>query len=44
VVQKKVLGEVDLPVKSATNLTFHGPKNDKLFVTAGVPRLDNCEV
>lgn len=41
---KKQIADIDLPVKPASNLTFGGPKNDTLFLTAGAPRQDNCQI
>ena len=36
--------EIDTGVAPASNLTFGGKDNKTLFVTAGVPRVDNCQV
>ena len=40
----ELIGEIDTGVAPASNLTFGGKDNRTLFVTAGVPRVDNCQV
>lgn len=42
--EKKLLAEIPVGVVPATNLTFGGPKNTELFVTAGAPKTENCQV
>ncbi len=38
------LGKFELGVAPSTNLTFGGPSNTDLLVTAGVPRLKNMQI
>lgn len=40
----ELIREIDTGVAPASNLTFGGKDNKTLFVTAGVPRVDNCQV
>ena len=41
---KKLISQIDSKVSPATNLSFGGPSNNMLYVTAGVPRLKNCQL
>ena len=42
--QKKLIAEIPVGVTPASNLTFGGPGNTELFVTAGTPKHSNCQV
>jgi len=42
--QKSLLGEIPVGVVPASNLTFGGPDQSQLFVTAGAPKTENCQV
>lgn len=42
--KKKLIAEINLPVKPASNITFGGKNNTTLLVTAGVPKKDNCAI
>lgn len=42
--QKKMIAEIPVGVVPASNLTFGGPQNSELFVTAGAPKQQNCQV
>lgn len=43
-VKKKLLGKIPVGVTPASNLTFGGADNNELFVTAGSPKHENCQV
>lgn len=40
----RLIAEIPVGVVPASNLTFGGPDNAELFVTAGAPGKDNCQV
>lgn len=40
----ELLREIDTGIAPSSNLTFGGKDNKTLYVTAGVPRLDNCQI
>lgn len=40
----ELLAEIPTGVEPASNLTFGGPDNTKLLVTAGAPKFDNCQL
>ncbi|MCG6156356.1 SMP-30/gluconolactonase/LRE family protein [Rubinisphaera margarita] len=42
--ERKLIAEIPVGVVPATNLTFGGPNNSDLFVTAGAPKHNNCQV
>lgn len=42
--RRKLIATIPTGVAPASNLTFGGPRNTELFVTAGAPRLNNCQV
>ena len=42
--KKAVIGVIQSSVVPSSNLTFGGPRNTDLFVTAGAPKLENCQV
>lgn len=42
--QKALIATIATGVVPASNLTFGGPKNTDLFVTAGAPKHGNCQV
>ena len=43
-VQKALVAEISTGIVPASNLTFGGPRNTDLFVTAGAPKYGNCQV
>lgn len=43
-VGKKSLGRIPTGVVPSSNLTFGGPSKTELFVTAGAPKFENCQV
>ena len=42
--QRKLIAKIPTGVVPASNLTFGGPTNQELFVTAGAPKHNNCQV
>ncbi len=40
----ELIREIDTGVAPSSNLTFGGKDNKALYVTAGVPRVDNCQI
>lgn len=42
--EKKIIARISVGVAPASNLTFGGSGNTDLFVTAGSPKLKNCQV
>jgi len=42
--KKKVIATIPTSVVPASNLTFGGARNTELFVTAGAPKHENCQV
>ncbi len=42
--KRERIAEIPVGVVPASNLTFGGPANTELFVTAGAPKFKNCQV
>ncbi|MEM1296966.1 MAG: SMP-30/gluconolactonase/LRE family protein [Verrucomicrobiota bacterium] len=42
--ERDLIGEIQTGVAPASNLTFGGPNNTQLLVTAGAPKFANCQV
>lgn len=42
--RKRLITELPVGVVPSSNLTFGGPQNSDLFVTAGTPKTSNCQI
>ncbi|MEM1441590.1 MAG: SMP-30/gluconolactonase/LRE family protein, partial [Verrucomicrobiota bacterium] len=42
--ERDLIAEIPTGVVPSSNLTFSGPRNSQLFVTAGAPKMENCQV